>query len=100
MEHAERVLVTAAIIRRFGAVLLARRRKASHLDGHWEFPAARSSWERQHRICWLESLWRSPVSQLLNNLAKFPPSSFENRRRFTPTVVSHPTPSAKVLFRI
>jgi len=35
------VKVTAAIIEKDGKVLIARRRKGSHLEGKWEFPGGK-----------------------------------------------------------
>lgn len=35
------IRVTAAIIRRPGQILLARRQRGDHLAGHWEFPGGK-----------------------------------------------------------
>jgi mutator protein MutT len=41
MADAERTEVTAAVIERDGRVLIARRRRGSHLEGLWEFPGGK-----------------------------------------------------------
>ena len=41
MPDSQPIRVTAAIIRRPGHILLARRQAGSHLAGHWEFPGGK-----------------------------------------------------------
>ncbi len=35
------ILVAAGVLEREGSVLAARRKKGSHLEGHWEFPGGK-----------------------------------------------------------
>jgi 8-oxo-dGTP diphosphatase len=39
--RADTVLVAAAVIEREGKILAARRKRGSHLEGHWEFPGGK-----------------------------------------------------------
>ena len=41
MPNQQPIRVTAAIIRRPGQILLARRQTGDHLAGHWEFPGGK-----------------------------------------------------------
>ena len=41
MPDEQPIRVTAAIIRRPGQILLARRQAGGHLAGHWEFPGGK-----------------------------------------------------------
>lgn len=41
MSDKQPLRVTAAIIRRPGQILLARRQRGDHLAGHWEFPGGK-----------------------------------------------------------
>ncbi len=41
MSRRQPIRVTAAIIRRPGQILLARRQAGDHLAGHWEFPGGK-----------------------------------------------------------
>jgi 8-oxo-dGTP diphosphatase len=50
------VLVAAAVIEREGALLAARRKAGSHLEGHWEFPGGKIEPDESPEECLVREL--------------------------------------------
>jgi 8-oxo-dGTP diphosphatase len=50
------VLVAAAVLERDGKVLAARRKKGSHLEGHWEFPGGKIEPDESPEECLVREL--------------------------------------------
>jgi 8-oxo-dGTP diphosphatase len=46
-----RIVVTAAVIEREGRLLVTRRQKGTHLEGHWEFPGGKCEPGETHAAC-------------------------------------------------
>jgi 8-oxo-dGTP diphosphatase len=51
-----RIVVTAAVIEREGAFLVARRQKGVHLEGYWEFPGGKCAAGESLAACMIREL--------------------------------------------
>lgn len=50
------VLVAAGVLERDGKILAARRKKGSHLEGHWEFPGGKVEPDESPEDCLVREL--------------------------------------------
>ena len=51
------ISVTAAIIKKNGLILVARRKSGSHLAGYWEFPGGKIEANETNEQCLARELW-------------------------------------------
>jgi 8-oxo-dGTP diphosphatase len=51
------IVVTAAVIERDGRLLVTRRLKGTHLEGHWEFPGGKCDPGETLQACLVRELW-------------------------------------------
>jgi 8-oxo-dGTP diphosphatase len=51
------IVVTAAVIERDGRLLVTRRLKGTHLEGHWEFPGGKCDPGETLQECLVRELW-------------------------------------------
>jgi 8-oxo-dGTP diphosphatase len=51
------IVVTAAVIERDGRLLVTRRLKGTHLEGHWEFPGGKRDPGETLQACLVRELW-------------------------------------------
>lgn len=91
------IVVTAAVIERDGRLLVTRRLKGTHLEGHWEFPGGKCDPGEALRECLARELREElAVDAIIGNEILSTSHAYPDRRVelhfFDATLVGEPAP--------
>jgi len=91
------IVVTAAVVERDGRLLVTRRLKGTHLEGHWEFPGGKCDPGETLQECLVRELWEELAvdaiigDEILSTTHEYPERRVELHFFYT-TLLGDPAP--------